>query len=301
MKATPPEPSVAILILTLNQQASTLRTLESLLPEIGPRVNILLWDNGSTDGTEDEVRRRYPGVLVHRADRNLGVAGGRNAAARMAVQRFAPTHFLFLDNDMVVTPGFVKALLDPFLGDARLAQAQAKLRFLEEPDLLNDGGGFRVRFWLGRTDPVGFREVDRGQRDQVRPCIACGGATMVRADVFKELGGFDETFNPFGPEDLDFSLRVLKRRYRALFVPSAMAYHAVSHTFEPHGYSEAYARVKARNWLVLMRRHAPVHQRMAFFLLGVPIRLVQLFLREGLSRGFAGLRGWFRGSLGRAS
>ncbi len=291
-----PNPRIAILILTLNQAESTLRTLESLDSEMGPGVKVLLWDNGSTDGTAKRVRARFPEVLVHDSADNLGVAGGRNAAARLAIERLRPTHLLFLDNDMVVTPGFVESLLEPFRTDPRLAQTQAKLRFIAEPDLLNDGGGFRVTFWLGKTEPVGFREVDRGQRDEVRPCLPCGGATLVRTDVFEELKGFDEVFNPFGPEDLDFSLRVREAGYRALYVPSAMAYHAVTTTFEGGRYTELYARHKARNWLILMRRHAPVHQRMAFYMLGLPWLVGRMLVREGPRRGLSALRGWIRGA-----
>jgi GT2 family glycosyltransferase len=293
-------PSVAILILTLDQRESTLRVLDSLRTELGRGVTILLWDNGSSDGTAEAVRRSFPDVIVHGSPENRGVAGGRNAVARLAVERLAPTHLLFLDNDMVVTPGFVRELLAPFASDARVAQTQAKLRLIDEPELLNDGGGFNLSFWLARTEPVGFREVDRGQRDQVRQCLPCGGAMAVRTDVFRELGGFDEVFNPYGPEDLDFSLRVRDRGYLALYVPSAMAYHAETGTFEGGRYTETYARYKARNWLVLMRRHARLHQQAAFFVLGLPYLAVRMLVKEGPRKGLSVLRGWVRGAVGKA-
>jgi len=302
--ARPPSPSptpspagpsrVAVLILTLDQCRSTLRALECLESERNARVEILVWDNASTDGTAEAVERRFPHVHVHHSHENLGVAGGRNAAARLAMQRFEPTHLLFLDNDMEVEPGFVDHLLEPFRQDPLVAQTQAKLRFLHEPELLNDGGGFDVSWWSGRTSPVGFREPDRGQRDHQRPCLPCGGATLTRADVFRELGGFDERYNPFGPEDLDFSLRVREAGYRALYVPSAVAYHAVTTTFEGGRYTELYARHKARNWQLLMRRHASLRHRLAFYLVGAPFLTLRMLAREGPSKGFAALRGWIR-------
>jgi len=292
---------VTILILTLDQKESTLRTLESLATERAPGVQVLVWDNGSTDGTARLVTERFPEVTVHRSPRNLGVAGGRNAAARLARERFDPTHLLFLDNDMVVTPGFVEALATPFLHDPQVAQTQAKLRFIDEPELLNDGGGFQVTWWLARTRPVGFREPDRGQRDVTTPCLPCGGAMLVCADLFFELDGFDQAFNPFGPEDLDFSLRVRKAGRKALYVPKALAYHAVTSTFEGGRYSERYARNKARNWLILMRRHAPLHQRIAFYLVGAPYLLVRMLMRLGPRGGMQALRGWLSGTLGRGA
>lgn len=300
-------PSVAVIMLTFNQRETTLRGLGSLSAEDRAQVRVLVWDNASTDGTAEALRERFPEVHVHWHHCNLGVASGRNTAASHAMTRFAPTHLLFLDNDLVLTPGFVAALLEPFAGDARLGQTQAKLRFLGAPDQINDGGGCTISFWRGRTEPVGRYEVDRGQYDQPAPCVACGGAMMVRADVFRELGGFDSAFDPFGPEDLDFSLRLQKRGYRALYVPRAMAYHEVSHTFGGGHYTAHYARAKAQHWLRFLGRHASPLEKIGFVLLGVPLIALRMAVREG-RRGnpgalvgsvagiMTGLRRWHRAS-----
>jgi GT2 family glycosyltransferase len=288
-------------MLTVNQRDKTCRALESLDAADRLAAHVLVWDNGSTDGTVDEVRTRFPEVHVHRNSVNLGVASGRNAAAALAMQLWTPTHLLFVDNDLVFTPGFVAALLEPFAGDARLGQTQAKLRFLDAPEQINDGGGCEISFWRGRTEPVGKYEIDRGQYDQPAPCVACGGAMMVRADVFRELGGFDPVFDPFGPEDLDFSLRLQKRGYTARYIPRAMAYHEVSHTFGGHTYSEQYARVKARNWLRFLRRHAPPLQKAGFVFVGVPLIALRMAIREGRKGNVGALLGSVRGLLEKPS
>jgi GT2 family glycosyltransferase len=288
---------IVVIMLTMNQREKTLRALRSFRELTSPSFQMLLWDNGSKDGTADAVRNGFPEVLFHQHPINLGVASGRNAAATLALEKFNPTHLLFIDNDMVVTPNFVSALLAPFESDPHLAQTQAKLRFMNDPCRLNDGGGCRIQFWLGRTSPVGFGEVDRGQYDKQEKCISCGGAMMVRTDVFQQLGGFDENFSPFGPEDLDFSLRCYKAGYHALYVPQALAYHEVSHSFEGGQYSELYARNKSRHWLLFMRRHASFAQQIAFYLLGAPLRIIQLVVREGCKGNLAALRGVLRGLL----
>jgi GT2 family glycosyltransferase len=255
----------------------------------------VLWDNGSQDGTADAVSVTFPEVLVHHHPTNLGVASGRNAAAALAIEKYSPTHLLFIDNDMVVERNFVCALLAPFESDPQLAQTQAKLRFLNDPTRLNDGGGCRIQFWLGRTSPVGFGEIDRGQYDKPAKCVSCGGAMMVRTDVFQQLGGFDEKFSPFGPEDLDFSLRCYKAGYHALYIPQAVAYHEVSHSFEGGQYTELYARNKSRHWLLFMRRHASIVEQVAFYLVGGPLRIIQMIIREGRQGNWAALRGSARG------
>lgn len=295
---------VAVIILTYNQREVTLRCLASLRQAGDPSFHVLVWDNGSSDGTAGAVRQAYPEVLVHEHPDNLGVGSGRNAAAALARQHFAPTHLLFLDNDIVVAPGFVRELLAPFRDDPMLGQVQSKLRLLNEPTRLNDGGGCRIEWWWGRTAPVGFGEVDEGQHDYPVPCVACGGAMMVLADRFYELGGFDSIFDPFGPEDLDFSLRLQAAGYKALYVPAAMGYHEVSHTFGK-GYTQEYARTKSRHWLRLMRRHASVTDWAGFLLLGVPTALLRMTVREarrGNLRALLGtVRGVFDGSTSRST
>ena len=278
---------IAIVMLTLNQRETTLRALRSVMPQMKPEDRVLVWDNGSNDGTEQAIAAEFPAVTVHHHPENLGVASGRNAGAKLAEQRFRPEFLLFLDNDLVLQPGFVQALSDAFAGQPRLGQAQGKLLYFDEPNRINDGGGCRINFWLGTTDPVGFKEIDRGQCEQVAPCVSCGGAMMVRARLFHELGGFDSIFDPFGPEDLDFSLRLQALGYQALYIPRAVALHEANHTFESGGYSAVYARSKARHWLRFLRRHGTPLQKAGFFAIGAPLIATRMAYRE-LRRGNPG-------------
>ena len=285
---------VVVIVLTYNQREVTLRCLAGLRQAGDPAFQVLVWDNGSTDGTADAVCQAYPDVLMHEHPGNLGVGSGRNAAAALARERLLPTHLLFLDNDIVVASGFVRELLKPFREDPMLGQAQSKLRLLNDPTRLNDGGGCRIEWWWGRTSPVGFGEIDEGQRDRRAPCVACGGAMMVRADLFYQLGGFDPIFNPFGPEDLDFSLRLQAAGYKALYVPAALGYHEVSHTFGK-GYTQEYARTKSKHWLRLMRRHASASDWAGFLLLGAPTALARMTFREARRGNLRALLGTVRG------
>jgi O-antigen biosynthesis protein len=286
---------VAIVMLTMNQRDKTLCALQSVRDD-DRHIPVLLWDNGSSDGTVDAVAASFPEVHTHWHPSNLGVASGRNAGARLALLLFRPTHLLFLDNDLVLTPGFAAALLEPF-GDERVGQTQAKLLYLHDRGRINDGGGCRINFWLGRTDPVGFREIDRGQCDAMAPCVSCGGAMMVRAELFDRLGGFDTLFDPFGPEDIDFSLRLQAAGYRALYVPRALAYHEVSHSFEGGDYTATYAHLKARHWLRFLRRHGTPLQKAGFYVFGAPLIALRMTMRE-LARGNPGaLVGSARGLL----
>lgn len=288
--------NLVVIILTYNQKQKTLKCLSTLLGGEDIPYKVLVWDNNSRDDTLAAIKETFPDVATHYSESNLGVAGGRNASGTMAIRELGATHLLFLDNDIEVEAGFVKALYEPFATDIGLGQTQAKLRFMHDRSLINDGGGARISFVFWRVKPVGFGEPDRGQYDAAHPCISCGGAMMVRSDVFQQLNGFDPLFGPFGPEDLDFSLRLQKAGYKAMYIPKAVGYHQVSHTYG-EGYSEDYARHKSRHWLLFMRRHASIWQKMAFCLFGAPILTVQVFVREARRGNLRAIRGLIKGIL----
>ena len=287
---------IVVIILTYNQKDKTLECLSTLLSGKDVPFRVLVWDNGSYDGTLAAVNDAYPAVLTHYSETNLGVAGGRNASAKVVIHEYGAMHILFLDNDILVEPGFVSALYEPFVSDPQMGQTQAKLRFMHDRSLINDGGGARISFVFWRVKPVGFGEQDQGQYDAPKPCISCGGAMMVRSDVFQQLNGFDPLFGPFGPEDLDFSLRLQRIGYKAMYIPKAVGYHQVSHTFG-EGYSEEYARHKSRHWLLFMRRHANIWQKIAFYLFGAPILAIQVFIREARRGNLSAIRGLVQGLL----
>jgi GT2 family glycosyltransferase len=289
---------IATILLTVDQREVTLRCLDSLCRVDRPRLEILLWDNGSQDGTAEAVAATHPQVEIHQSSSNVGVASGRNGGARLAAERFAPRFFFFLDNDMVVEPDCLEALVAPFDRDPLVAQTTGKIRQLGDRERLYGAGGCRVSFWRGDTRHVGYGELDRGQYDEPKSCIASGGCMLVRKAVFEELGGFDTLFDPYGPEDLDFGLRAVDTGYQGLYVPNAVVYHESTpgRTFEGGQYTELYASNRVRHWLVFMRRHASAAERAGFFLLGAPYLLLALLGRE-CRRGnlSAALRGLLRG------
>jgi hypothetical protein len=81
-----------------------------------------------------------------------------------------------------------------------------------------------------------------------------------------------------------------------MYIPKAVGYHQVSHTYG-EGYSEDYARHKSRHWLLFMRRHANLWQKMAFYLFGAPILAVTVFIREARRGNLGAVRGLVEGIL----
>lgn len=284
---------VAVIILTLDQRTATLGCLESFREIREPSHRILVWDNGSIDGTEAAVRARFPEVRVHRHPTNLGVASGRNAAAALATEEMAPEFLFFLDNDTRVAPDVLTALVEPFATEERLAATAPKLKLLRDPDRIDMAGGARIRYWLASTRGIGHGEIDRGQHDTPLECVT-GGCVLVRTRIFHELGGFDPVFDPYGPEDLDFSLRAIRAGYRCLYIPRALIWHDPTQTFEGGKYTANLVRHKGRQWLLFLHRHAPPWKRLAFYAIGVPVLLVRMVIREGRRGNLGAVRGVLR-------
>lgn len=291
----PSEIRVAVILLTLDQAEVTLRCLESFRDVEAPPFRIVVWDNGSADGSEKAIHEGFPDVLVHRHPHNLGVASGRNAAAALAVHKFDPDFLFFLDNDTQVAPDVLERLAAPFADDDRLAATAPKLRLLRDPERIDMAGGANIRFWVGSTAGIGHGEIDQGQYDSPMECVT-GGCVFVRADVFTELGGFDPVFDPYGPEDLDFSLRAIRAGYRCLYVPGALIWHDPTQTFEDGRYTENLVRYKARHWHVFLHRHAPVWKRVAFYGAGLPLILLRMMIREASRGNLSAVRGVVRGA-----
>jgi GT2 family glycosyltransferase len=149
-------PNVVVIILTYKQRDKTLACLSDLLSSTDMPFRILVWDNGSQDDTIASIRHNFPGVFTHYSETNLGVAGARNAAAQLAIQEFGATHVLFLDNDMLVEQSFVDALYEPFELDPAIGQTQAKIRYMHDRNLINDGGGAKIYFVFWRVLPLEF-------------------------------------------------------------------------------------------------------------------------------------------------
>jgi GT2 family glycosyltransferase len=286
---------VAVVILTCDQKEVTLRCLSSFENVDRDGVGILVWDNGSTDGTKAAIKKRYPEVEVQRIDQNLGVAGGRNAGASAAKELWDPEFLLFLDNDTVVTSDLVWNLRRPFREDSDVGITTPKVLFLDDPERIDAAGGCRVHFWLGETPAVGSGEIDRGQCDVRRECVPGGCCMLTKTELFRELDGFDLRYNPFLLEDIDFSLRVKDAGYGCTYVPDAVIYHDESQTFEKGSYTQRYAYQKAKNWYYFVQRHATPMEKMGFWLIGVPWRLLSAAVREVRRGNLTAMKGLLNG------
>jgi len=257
----------ALIILTHNQKEKTLRCLESCRYINGIDHKIFLWDNGSADGVLEIVSAEYTEVKLYRSEKNIGVASARNACAKEAL-KFSPDYLLFLDNDTIVDRNFLYHLINGLSG-SHYAIVSPKIKIMNDHNYLYGAGSLNVIFRKGKTQHLGYNELDKGQYDTVIDPIPSGGCFLVRSEVFKELNGFDEIFSPYGPEDIDFVFRAKALGYRTKYIPEAVIYHES----KPAKTAQKLFRYSLRrlyHWLIILNRHATKSDILAFLFLYGP-------------------------------
>jgi hypothetical protein len=193
--------------------------LESLLRDVDARPEIVLVDNGSSDGSTAAARRRHPGLRLVETGENLGFAAGANRGAAVASGEV----LVFLNPDAAVLPGAVDTLVAALAGTPAAGVAGG--------GLVDAGGRWEpgsARFGvLGHLllDTTVGRLPDRLRREPYVVDWVYGTFMAVRRDLFRQLGGFDERYFVYG-EDLDFCYRASRVGARTIHVPGARAAHA---------------------------------------------------------------------------
>jgi GT2 family glycosyltransferase len=236
-------------VLNWNGGDEALSALESLAG-----IETICVDNGSSDGSDREVERRFPGVELIRNGSNLGYAGGNNVGIGRALERGADW-VLLLNNDAVAGAGIEQAL-----GSAAAARPDAGLLackiYIEDDVLQYAGASFHPLIgYSGRLDGYGRR--DDGRWDSLRDVDRADGAAMAMSRAaIERVGPLDERLFAY-VEDVDWSLRVRAAGFAVVFVPTARVWHAGSlSTGGRASTSNLYYGV--RNTMLVCERYRPL-------------------------------------------
>ncbi len=213
------EVDVSIIIPVFNQLEYTQACLASLQAvQEQPPFEVIVVDDCSTDGTS-EVIAQIRGVVYLRNDSNSGFIASCNAGAKTARGKY----LIFLNNDTLVKPGWLTALLDTFKEELRVGIVGSKLLY---PDgRLQEAGGIiwkDASGWnYGRFDDPGKPEYN-----YLRDVDYCSAAAlMVPKALFESAGGFDSRYAPGYYEDTDLAFKVRQAGYRVLYQPLSEVIH----------------------------------------------------------------------------
>ena len=272
------QPLVAAIVVNRNKRDYLLRAIECAFGSGYEHLDVTVVDDCSTDGSPDAVRVRFPQVHIVEQTAHAGAIRVRNEGIRSVRQRRAPKYFLFLDNDAFVARGAIGELVNAAEADPSAGIVVPKAFRLFESRTLYSAGEVQGNLFTGTFKDVGAGELDRGQYDEPKSIGCCAGfAMLVRVEALDRIGVFDDAFYPYGWEDIDFALRTIRAGYRILYVPAAEVEHVGGKS--GRGAVPAYEQAKAKNLIVLMRKHAaPWHW--AVFLTVLPLRALKMFVGQ---------------------
>ena len=216
----PQAPPVVAVVVTADPGAWLEETLRALSEQDYPNLSVLVVDSGSAEDTTARIASVLPGAYVRRLDRAVGYAAAANEAIA-AVE--GASFFLMCHDDVSLDPDAVRQLVEEAYR-SNAGVVAPKLVAWEDPARLLQVGMSADK--AGVPVPLAQPgELDQEQHDAVRDVfVAPGGATLVRADLFAALGGFDPEMVLFG-EDLDLSWRAQVAGARVLVAPAARARH----------------------------------------------------------------------------
>lgn len=226
--STAARPRVSVVIVCLNGRRHLERCLPALEASTAVPHEVIVVDNGSTDGTIEWLRTSWPAVRILAAGRNLGYGEANRRGIALAHAQYVA----LLNDDTEPVAGWLEALLAALESHADVAAACATLELLRWPGIVNARGGAISR--LGHGWDVDFGHLMRNDHSQPAPlptAFPTAAAAVFRRSEL-QVEGFDRTFFMYH-EDVDWGWRMWLLGRRVLYSPEAVVRHAwggTSHT-----------------------------------------------------------------------
>lgn len=218
--------SVYIIILNWNGREDTVECLESCRKLDYSPYEIVVVDNGSVDGSESYIRSRFPGIRFIQTGANLGYAGGNNAGIRFALAEGADCVWL-LNNDTVVDPGALSALMEIAETDPAAGMVGSKILSYSQPSVLLYAGG-HIDLAAGDSEHIGRGCVDDGRFDlSLETGYITGCSLLVKRSVIEEVGLMNENYFLYF-EETDWCVRAKRGGYKLVYAPGSVVYHKES-------------------------------------------------------------------------
>lgn len=243
--------TVSLVVLCCNQLAYTQQTIDSILRFTRHPYELIVVDNGSTDGTSEWLRSVSPEsdhlsryhVIIN--TENHGVAAGLNQALRAAQGAF----ICHLNNDIIVTDGWLSGLVSCARRDGRIGIVGCCTNPVKNPQ-----GGFPA--CEGYADPQQVQRTaallslkNAGMTEPAR--IVHGFCMLITRQVLERVGTFDESYYPMNGEDVDLCFRTLAAGFLIVNALDVFVFHfynttAVSAELRARHGSPAHRELKAR-------------------------------------------------------
>jgi GT2 family glycosyltransferase len=237
-------PRVIAVILNYNGYEDTVKCIYSLQNVTYNNLNLIIVDNGSTDGSGNKLKNKFPNLTIIALEKNTGYAAGNNVGIRFAMGQGAD-YVLILNNDVVVDSHFLEPLIEVAESSNGIGVVTPKIFYEQESSGIFYAAG-ELNKWLctGVNYPGKFRN-NPNEHIICDVSYVSGCVMLVRHVVFETLGLFDEKFFMYF-EDVEFSRRLAKQ-YRLVYTPFSLTYHRCGAGKKWHSYSKLYLYYHTRN------------------------------------------------------
>jgi len=241
--------SIAVVVVNWNGLQYLRTCMPAVLAQDYPDFQVVVVDNGSSDGSAAWVESTFPQMLLIRNDTNEGFARASNQGIRATEEPYVAV----LNNDAQPEPGWLMALAEAMEAGERVGMVASQIRLAHRPDLLDSAGievdvlGFawnRHFGWLAAHEPAATVEVFG----------ASGAAALYCRKMLEEVGLFDERYFAYY-EDVELAWRAQRAGWRCLYAPAARVLHLHSATGRQDSAFKAYHLSRNRVWTLM--RHYP--------------------------------------------
>lgn len=216
-KETSSAPSVVSVVIVNWNGLKHLEPCLASLRRCPERVEIIVVDNNSTDGSPEYLRRQADVRLIPQ-ERNIGYAEANNVGIAAAGGSFV----LLLNNDTRVAPDFLRPLLELFANDSRVGAIQCKIVTFDNPPRVDALGSYLT--WTGFLYHYRYGGIDEKAGEPFEIFCAKGAAMVIRREVLVAAGAFDPDFFAY-LEDSDLSWRIWLAGWTIRCVPQSVVMH----------------------------------------------------------------------------
>jgi GT2 family glycosyltransferase len=216
-----PQPTVTVVVVNWNRREMLRASLESIRAQKDTTFEIVLVDNGSTDGSVEMARAEFgpAGLTIVENPDNRGFCAANNQGIALARGEFVA----LLNNDAEADPAWLSSLLTAFRGRPEIGMAASKIVDWDNPRVIDKVG--HQMYPDGQNRGRGSGQIDRGQFDQVEEVLWPDGcACMYRSAMLRQIGGFDEDFFAYA-DDAELGLRARIAGWGCLYIPGAVVRH----------------------------------------------------------------------------
>ncbi len=256
------EPSVAIIILTWNNEKDIVDCLNSVKKLDYKNFKVVVVDNNSSDSTTDLVSENFPEVDLLKLDKNYYFTTGNNKGFEYALEKYNPYFLTILNPDTIVEPDLLKVLIVEIEKDETIAGVGPKIKFLGgvNEGKINSAGLFYDNF--RQAYDIGFAEEDNGQFDHTKEVFGVTGTCILfRSGVIKKTKGFWGILKMY-TDEVELFIRVRKLGLKAVYTGKTTVWHKYMQSTN-QAKNMKVEKLKLRNWLLIALRHYSLRGKLA--------------------------------------